>query len=417
MQTRGMGVGEQVERSSGRSGFGPLRGVRVLDLGTMIAAPYGASLLADFGAEVIKVEMPGSGDPSRDLLPQIDGYSVRWAAFGRNKKCVTINLKSEAGRAIFLDLVRQSDLIIENFRPGTLDRLGLDYDTLKAANPGIIVVRISGYGQSGPNRDLAGFGTPATAFSGVTYLTGHTDRPPVSPPFSLADYVAGLTGAFAAMMALYYRDTSGDADGQEVDVSLYEPLFRMLESLVAEFDQLGLVRERTPFVASGASPAGTYQTADGKWAVLVCSTQRTWERLPAAIDRPDLLSDPRFATNADRVQHDDELNAILIDWFGHRTFADAKVRLDAAGCPASLIYSIEDIFADPHYQARENVVEVDHPTIGKLKMPGVVPKMSRTPGQITAAGPALGEHNSDVFCSLLGLTEERLAELAKDGAI
>lgn len=403
--------------TSNTGGFGPLRGVRVLDLGTMIAAPYGASMLADFGAEVIKVEMPGSGDPSRALLPQVDDYSVRWASFSRNKKCVTINLKSPAGRDLFLDLVRRSDLIVENFRPGTLDRLGLDYETLKQVNPGIIVVRISGYGQSGPNRELAGFGTPATAFSGVTYLTGYPDRPPVSPPFSLADYVAGLTGAFAGMMALYYRDTSGDSEGQEVDVSLYEPLFRMLEALVAEFDKLGMIRERTPFVASGASPAGTYRTADGKWAVLVCSTQRTWERLPGAIGRPELLEDPRFATNADRVQHDDVLDALLVDWFGERTFAEAKARLDAAGCPTSLVYSIEDIFADPHYRERESIVEVEHPTIGTLKMPGIVPKLSRTPGHVAFAGPALGEHNRDVFGKLLGLADEQIRLLADEGTI
>ncbi len=398
-------------------GFGPLRGVRVLDLGTMIAAPYCASMLADFGAEVIKVEMPGSGDPSRALLPQVDGYSVRWASFGRNKKCVTINLKSEAGRILFLELVRESDMIVENFRPGTLDRLGLDDESLVAANPGIIVVHISGYGQTGPNRDLAGFGTPATAFSGMTYLTGYPDRPPVSPPFSLADYVAGLTGAFAGVMALYHRDTNGDHAGQTVDVSLYEPLFRMLEALVAEYDKLGVVRERTPFVAAGASPAGTYRTSDDKWAVLVCSTQRTWERLPAAIDRPELLDDPRFATNAERVAHDDVLDGLLVAWFGGRTFAEAKARLDAAGCPVSLVYSIEDIFNDPHYRERENVVEVRHPAIGTLKMPGIVPKLSRTPGQVVFPGPSLGEHNREVFGGLLGLSDEQIRSLEVDETI
>ncbi|HQX63796.1 MAG TPA: CoA transferase [Thermomicrobiales bacterium] len=398
-------------------GFGPLRGVRVLDLGTMIAAPYAASMLADFGAEVIKVEMPGAGDPSRDLLPQVEGYSVRWGSFSRNKKCVTINLKSPAGRDLFLDLARQADMIVENFRPGTLDRLGLDYETLKQANPRIIVVHISGYGQTGPNRELAGFGTPATAFSGVTYLTGYPDRPPVSPPFSLADYVAGLTGAFAGLMALYYRDTSGDDEGQEVDVSLYEPLFRMLEALVAEFDRLGAVRERAPFVAAGASPAGTYRTADGKWAVLVCSTQRTWERLPAAIGRPELLDDPRFATNADRVAHDDALDALLVSWFGERTYDEAKTRLDVAGCPVSLVYSIADIFADEHYHERESIVEVQHPTVGTLKMPGIIPKLSRTPGRVVFPGPALGEHNRDVFGGLLGLDDEQIRALSDDGAI
>lgn len=403
------------QEESGR--FGPLQGVRVLDIGTMIAAPYGASLLADFGAEVIKVEMPGDGDSSRALLPQVDKHSVRWATLGRNKKCVTLNLKSAAGRDLFLGLVRQSDLIIENFRPGTLDRWGLDYETLKQANPGIILVHISGYGQTGPNRELAGFGTPATAFSGVTYLMGHPDRPPVSPPFSLADYVAGMMGAFAGVMALYYRDRNGGDAGQEIDVSLFEPLFRMLEFLIAEYDKLGIVRERTPFLSGGASPAGTYQTADGRWVVLVCSTQRTWERLPPAIGRPDLLDDPRFRTNRDRVQHNDELDPIIVEWFASLPYSEAKARLDEYGCPASLIYSIKDIFDDPHYQDREAIVEVRHPTMGTLKMPGIVPKFSRTPGRVAFAGPELGEHNHEVYGELLGLSEERLRELQQDGAI
>jgi crotonobetainyl-CoA:carnitine CoA-transferase CaiB-like acyl-CoA transferase len=396
-------------------GTGPLAGVRVLDIGTMIAAPFGASLLADFGADVIKVELPGSGDSSRALLPQAEGVSVRWAALNRNKRCVTLDLKAEAGRELFLKLVAESDIIIENFRPGTLDRWGLDDDTLRAANPGIIVIHISGYGQTGPYRDLAGFGTPATAFSGVTYLMGYPDRPPVSPPFSLADYVAGMTGALAGVMALYHRDVH-QGEGQEIDVSLYEPLFRMLEFLPAEFDLRGTIRERTPGVAAGASPAGTFATSDGRWVVLVTSTERTWQRLPAAIGRPDLLDDPRFTKNADRVRHDDELMAILTDWFGSRTYAEAKAALDAAGCPVSLVYSIQDIFEDPHYQQRENIVEVALPKNVRLKMPGIVPKFSRTPGEVVFAGPELGAHNQAVFGDLLGLSDEEINRL-RDGGI
>lgn len=398
-------------------GTGPLAGVRVLDIGTMIAAPFGASLLADFGADVIKVELPGSGDSSRALLPQAEGVSVRWASLNRNKRCVTLDLKAEAGRALFLKLVGQADLIFENFRPGTLDRWGLDDETLRCANPGIIVVHISGYGQSGPYRDLAGFGTPATAFSGVTYLMGYPDRPPVSPPFSLADYVAGMTGALAGMMALYHRDVHQDSLGQEVDVSLYEPLFRMLEFLPAEFDIDGTVRERRPGVSAGASPAGTFQTSDGRWVVLVTSTERTWQRLPLAIGQPELLEDPRFATNADRVRHDEPLIQILTDWFAGRTWAEAKAALDAAGCPVSLVYSIRDIVEDPHYQQRENIVEISHPTLGRLKMPGIVPKLSRTPGAVTFAGPDLGAHNRDVFRDLLGLSDEEIDRLSASGTI
>lgn len=396
---------------------GPLAGVRVLDIGTMIAAPFGASLLADFGADVIKVELPGSGDSSRALLPQADRVSVRWAALNRNKRCVTLDLKADAGREVFLKLVAESDLIIENFRPGTLDRWGLGDTTLRGANPGIIVVHISGYGQSGPYRDLAGFGTPATAFSGVTYLMGYPDRPPVSPPFSLADYVAGMTGALAGLMALYHRDLHGDGEGQEVDVSLYEPLFRMLEFLPAEFDIDGTVRERRPGVSAGASPAGTFETADGRWVVLVTSTERTWQRLPAAIGRPELLDDPRFTTNSDRVRNDEPLMQILTDWFGSRTYAEAKAALDAAGCPVSLVYSIRDIVDDPHYAERENIVEVSHPTLGRLKMPGIVPKLSRTPGVVAFAGPDLGAHNREVFSGLLGLSNEEIDELGARGTI
>jgi formyl-CoA transferase len=394
-----------------------LTGVRVLDIGTMIAAPFGASLLADFGADVIKVELPGSGDSSRGLLPRAEGVSLRWAGLNRNKRCITLDLKTAAGREVFLKLVAQSDLIIENFRPGTLDRWGLDYETLKAANPRIVVVRISGYGQTGPYREQAGFGTPATAFSGVTYLMGFPDRPPISPPFSLADYVAGMTAALAGVMALYHRDTQPTDEGQEVDVSLYEPLFRMLEFLVAEYDQLGVVRERTPGISAGASPTGTFETADGKWLVLVTSTERTWQRLPAAIGRPELLDDHRFATNADRVKHDAILHAILTEWFRSLPYAEAKARLDAAGCPVSLVYSVRDIFADLHYQARENIVEVTHPTLGTLKMPGIVPKFSQTPGAVDFAGPDLGAHNAEVLQGLLGLSAEEVARLREDGVV
>lgn len=399
------------------SGFGPLNGVRVIDAGTVIAAPYGASLLSDFGADVIKIEMPGSGDPVRGLTPHVDGVSVRWTALNRNKRCITLDLRSEDGKAVFLKLIEKSDILIENFRPGTLDRWGLDYETLKSVNPGIIVVRISGYGQTGPNSQMAGFGTPATAFSGVTYLSGHPDLPPMSPPFSLADYVAGMMAALSGVMALYHREAGKQDEGQEVDVTLYEPLFRMLEFLVAEHDKLGVVRERTPGLSGGASPSGTYQTGDGKWVVLVTSTERTWQRLPAVIGRPELLEDPRFETNAKRVEHSDLLDEILIEWFANRSYDAAKSSLDAAGCPVSLVYSIEDIFNDPHYQARENIITVDHPTLGTVKMPGIVPKFSKTPGQVDFAGPDVGAHNDDVLGGLLGLDADEISRLREAGTI
>ncbi len=404
--------------ANGTAGLrGPLRGVRILDLGTMIAAPYGASLLADFGADVIKIELPGGGDSSRALLPHLDGYSLRHATLNRNKRCVTLDLRSDAGRDLLLRLVAQSDLLLENFRPGTLDRYGLDLATLTAANPRLIVVRISGYGQSGPNRALAGFGTPATAFSGVTALSGFPDRPPTSPPFSLADYVAGMTAALASVMALYHRDVHHDASGQDVDVSLYEPLFRMLESAVGEYAHHGVVRERSPGVSAGSSPNGTFETADGKWVVLVTSTERTWQRLPAAIDRPDLLDDPRFRTNTDRVQHDAELIPIIRDWFRSLPWVEIKARLDAAGCPVSLVLAIDDIFSDPHYAARENVIQIDHPTLGSITMPGVVPHFSGTPGKVIHPGRDIGADNESIYGDLLGVSSEELEQLRQSGVI
>jgi formyl-CoA transferase len=341
---------------------------------------------------------------------------MRYAILNRNKRSVTLDLRTETGRDLFLRLVTQTDIIVENFRPGTLERWGLDEVTLRQANPGVIVVRISGYGQTGPSRELAGFGTPLTAYSGMMYLTGYPDRPPVSPPLSLADYVAGLTGAFAGVMALYHRDVRV-GDGQVVDVSLYEPLFRMLDFQVAEFAHSGTVRERTPFVSAGSSPTGVFKTADDRWVVLVTSTERTWQRLAAAIGRDDLLADPRFRTNADRVQHNDALEPILVAWFASQPFDDAKALLDAHGCPFSPVNSIRDIFDDPHYQARENIVEISHPTLGTVTMPGIVPKLSVTPGEIEFAGPALGAHNFDVFGGELGLGDDEIAALRELGVI
>ena len=271
---------------------GPLEGVRVLDAAAVIAAPFGAAMLGDFGAEVIKVEMPGKGDSARGMGPLYNGESLRWPTFSRNKKTITLDLRKAEGRDIFLKLVEKSDIIFENFRTGTFDKWGLDYETLKKHNPKIILIRITGYGQTGPYSQLAGFGTPCTAFSGLTGITGYPDRPPVNPPISLADYVAGLYGAYAALMCLYYRDVK-KGEGQEVDVSLYEGLLRMLEGHIGDYDKTGRVKQRTPGITGSASPSGTFQTRDGKWAVLVCSTDRTFEYLAEAIGRKDMLEDPR----------------------------------------------------------------------------------------------------------------------------
>ncbi|PWI56703.1 CaiB/BaiF CoA transferase family protein [Sulfoacidibacillus thermotolerans] len=397
--------------------YGPLTGIRILDISTMIAAPYAATLLADLGAEVIKVELPGQGDTLRHVGPWKGDEPLRWPGLSRNKKSITLNLQSPKGKLLFMKLVQTVDLVIENFRPGTLERWGLGYDVLKEVNPRLLLARVSGFGQTGPYHEKAGFGTPGTAFSGYTYLQRYRDRPPVSPSFSLLDYMTGVYIAFASASALYYRDVHDQTEGQIIEMGLYESLFRMMEFLIAEYDQLGKVRERSPNLSGHSSPGGTYETKDGKWMVLVASTDATFERLARAMDRTDLLLDSRFHTNAERLKHDAELDHIVRMWIHEHTQQEVLKKLDVYAVPISPIYSIEDIFNDPHYQARENIVEIEHPRLGSIKIPNVVPRFSKTPGTIRRRAPELGEHNQEIFCEQLGLSSEDLKELQQEGVI
>ncbi len=395
---------------------GALTGVRVIDAAAVIAGPFGAALLGDFGADVIKVEIPGRGDTSRGMGPHHDGESLRWPTFSRNKRTITLDLRTPQGKEIFLKLVAKSDIVFENFRKGTFDKWGLDYETLRKANPGIIVVRITGYGQTGPYSHLAGFGTPCTAFSGLTGITGYPDRPPVNPPISLADYVAGLYAAYAAMVCIYHRDARS-GPGQEVDTSLYEGILRMLEGHIGAYDKSKYIAERAPTIASAASPSGTYKSRDGRWITLVCSTDRTFEYFAKAIGREELLADPKFNVNAARVANSADVDRIVEDWMRDKTYEEIKEVLDKAGVPASLVYTMEDIFNDPHYRARENLVEIDHPKFGTLKIPGVVPKLSKTPGEIKWGGAPMGAYNKEVYEDLLGMDSTELETLAKQGII
>lgn len=382
-----------------------LKNVRVLEVSTVIAAPFAAGLMADFGAEVIKIEMPSKGDPFRGLGPYKDGKGVRWSAMGRNKKCISLDLHYDEGKKAFLEMVAKSDLIIENFRVGTLDKWGLDMETLQKANPDIIVVRVTGYGQTGPYSSKAGFGTPATAFSGMTYITGHEDRPPVSPSFSLADYIAGLYAAMSAMMALYHRDAL-NGTGQEVDVSLYEGIFRMQEILVADYHLNNNIRERKPKLSGTSSPGGTYKTKDGTWVVLVCSTDKTFEYLCNAMDRRDLLE--KYSKNRERLQDDKYMDELITDWMNSLDFKEMKEIADREGVPVNLVYSMEDIVNDAHYQARNNILEFPDETFGTVKMPGITPVFSKTPGEVKWTGPSMGEHNDEVFKELLGYSQEKI---------
>ncbi|MEC0282251.1 CaiB/BaiF CoA transferase family protein [Terribacillus saccharophilus] len=394
----------------------PLEGVKVLDVSTMIAAPFGTALLGDFGAEVTKVEIPGRGDTSRSVGPFKGDEPLRWPGLSRNKKSLTLDLHKAAGVEIMKKLAATHDILVENFRPGTLEKWGVGYDVLKEINPDLIMIRVSGYGQTGPYREKTGFGTPATAFSGYTYLQGFTDRHPVSPPFSLTDYICGIYVAFAAVTAIYHRDTKESGSGQMIDVALYESVFRMMEFLVAEYDQLGKIRERSPGLAGHSSPSGTFRTKDEHWVVLVTSTDTTFNRLAAAMNRKDLLTDPRYHTNANRLENNDSINKIVADWISEHPREVLLNKLDEHGVPISPVLSIADIFENEHYKARENIVEVKHPRLGEIKVPGIVPKFGKTPGSIRSIAPDLGENNEEILKDL-GYSQEEIEALKQNEVI
>lgn len=391
-----------------------LAGVRILDIATVIAAPWGAGLLADFGAEVIKVEMPGRGDSFRAMGPLKDGVSIRWPSMGRNKKSVTLDFHYEEGKELFLKLVAKSDVIFENFRTGTLEKWGLGMDVLRKANPDIIVTHVTGYGQTGPNAKLAGLGTPLQAFSGMTYMQGYPDRPPVSPPFALADYIAGLNAAMGTMIALYHRDAM-KGKPQEIDVSLYEGIFRMEEAMIAQYDLFGTVRERSPMPSGASCPIGTFETKDHRYVIIVCSTNPVFWHLCDAMERPDWR--PKYDLAKDRLADPKPIMDAVTEWVASLTYDELKTRCDKAGVPISSIYSMKDIFEDPQYAARHDIVDVPCEEFGSVKMPAVCPVLSETPGQIKWAGPKIGAQNQEIYGDLLGLDEHELALLQEKGII
>lgn len=389
---------------------GPLSGFRVLDISTMIAAPFSAALLGDMGAEIIKVEMPGSGDTLRHVAPMYADRSLYWSVLGRNKCSITLDLRVPRGRDLLLELAKKSDAIIENFRPRTLERWNLSYETIKSANPDIVLVRVSGYGQDGPYRDKAGFGTPAAAMGGLTYITGYPDRPPITVPIALADYLAGLFGALGAVAALLERERN-QRGGQWVDVSLYESVFRLLEAVVPAYGKKGMIRERMGNRTGQSSPIGSYRTTDGRHMVLSVSTDRVWQRMIEAMGHPEWGVDPRFVSNPARTRYADEVDEVVSGWFAEHTAEEAQSILDEAGVPVSPICSIADIFQDPQYAAREDIIRPVDPAIGEVPMPAVLPRFSRTPGSVRFVGPELGAHNAEVYGGLLGLSEAELAAL------
>ena len=393
-----------------------LEGIRVLDLATFIAAPFCATLMSEFGAEVIKVEMPGQGDPLRQLGERYNGVGLMWAQENRNKKGITCDLRKAKGQEIIKELVKRSDVLVENFRPGTMERWNLGYDVLERVNPRLVMVRISAYGQTGPYSHKAGFGRVAQAFGGLTYLAGYPDRPPVNPgSATIADYLAGLFAAFSTMVALENRQRTGQ--GQCIDISLYEGIFRILDNLSTVYDKLGQVRERIGTGTTHTVPHNHYPTKDGQWVAIACTSDRIFHRLAKAMGREDLANDPRYITGAKRVEHREEVDGIVSTWTQTLNRTQLIGRLDSEEVPVSPINSIADIFQDPQFQARGSLIEIDDPAMGKVKMPGVVPRMSRSPGRVNHLAPSLAQHNQEVYGELLGYGSEEIADLTREGII
>jgi crotonobetainyl-CoA:carnitine CoA-transferase CaiB-like acyl-CoA transferase len=394
---------------------GPLAGIRVVELGTLIAAPFAARLFAEFGAEVIKIEQPGSGDPLRSWRKLHQGTSLWWYLQSRNKKSIAIDLKSPDGRDIARRLAAQADVVIENFKPGTLEKLGLGWDELSALNPNLTLVRISGYGQTGPYRDRSGFGAIGEAMGGLRFTTGDPESPPARVGISIGDSLASLHGVIGALMSLL-RVKTGQGRGQVVDVSLYESVFNLMESLVPEYDLMGHVRTRTGGALPGISPSNTYPSSDGRHVVIAGNSDAIFKRLMRVIGRPDLGDDPELATNDGRVRNNAALDTAISAWTSQRTMDDILALLDAADVPSGRIYSVADIVEDPHYAAREMILSAELPGDVSVKMPGITPKLSDTPGGMRWAGPALGQHTDEVLKSL-GVEETDVAQLRRTGAV
>ena len=395
---------------------GPLAGLRVLDMATMMAAPWAATYMADFGADVIKLEQPGDGDHARRFGLSARGQPLFWKTLSRNKRSIAVDLKSADARDVMTRLVREADIVIENFRPGVLDRLGYAYPALAAINPRVVLLSVTGYGQTGPYAKRPGFGTLIEGLSGFAYANGHAEGPPTLPPIPLADGVAAMFAAFAVMVAVYERDVGGSGEGQHIDLSLLEPLARLMEGHVLEYAVLGIVRQRLGNASLTSAPRNAYRAGDGKWIALSASAQPVFERLMRTIGRAELIEDERFGSNDDRVHHRDELDRILQAWIGQRTRDDALTLLGAGGAAAGPIYDIAEFVNDPHVRARGMFETHADPDLGDVVVPSVGARFSRTPGAVRHLGQALGEATDEILGEL-GYSEDDIRRLRASGAV
>jgi formyl-CoA transferase len=394
---------------------GPLAGVKVIELGTLIAGPFCARLLGEFGAEVIKIEAPEGGDQIRGWRKMYQGTSLWWYVQARNKKSLTVNLRVQEGQEIVRRLAREADIVVENFRPGALEKWNIGWPQLSALNPRLIMVRLSGFGQDGPYRDRPGFGVVGEAMGGMRYVTGYADRPPVRMGISIGDSIAALHGVIGAMMALHHRNVNG-GNGQYVDVALYEAVFNMMESFIPEYDVLGFKRERAGNELPGITPSNTYATRDRKYVIIGANNDSIFKRLMIAIGRDDLANDASLASNAGRVPRARELDQTIESWTCERDLEQVLGALEKAEVPAGRVYDPEDIVNDVHYAARNMIERWNLPDGNPMKIPAVVPKLSATPGATRWLGPKLGEHNAEIL-GRLGYSEEQQQSLKQRGII
>ena len=391
----------------------PLEGVKVIDAATLFAGPLAATILGDFGAAVLKVEHP-KGDPSRSHGYAKDGIGLWWKMLGRNKRAVTLSMSTTEGAEIFKRLARDADVVIESFRPGTLERWGLSYEELSRENPGLVLARVTGFGQFGPYSNRPGFGTIAESMSGFAHVTGQPGGPPTLPPFGLADGIAALATACAVLMALRARDATGK--GQVVDLAIIEPIFTVLGPQPIAYDQLGVIQERTGNRSNNNAPRNTYQTKDGKWVAISTSAQNIAERVMRLVGRPEFIEEPWFQKGSERAKHADELDEAVGRWISERTTEEVVEAFEEANAAITPIYNIEDIMQDPQYQALDSIITVNDPELGPIKMQNVLFRLSETPGEVKWSGPQLGEHNEEVYREL-GIDEERLERLKAEGVV
>jgi formyl-CoA transferase len=400
-------------------GPGPLAGIRVVELGMLLAGPFTGRLLGDMGAEIVKVEPPGKPDPLREWgKARYKGRSLWWPVQSRNKKCVTLNLRTEKGQELLLDLARQSDVLVENFRPGTLERWNLGWERLSEVNSRLILCRVSGYGQTGPYAARAGFASVAEAMGGIRHINGFPGEPPPRMHISLGDSLAGMFAVQGILAALYHRDALGGGRGQVVDVSLLESSFALLESTVPEYDRLGIVRGPGGTGLKGVAPSNIFKSRDDNWVVIAANADNVFRRLCEAMGRPELADDERFSTHLARGDHQEEIEGIVAAWAKERDASEIDRVLNDAGVICGPIYTIADIFEDEHVRARGMLVEHEDPEFGTYLGPGIVPKFSETPGEVRwSATWEHGSHNAEIFGELLGLSDQELAELREEGVV